>query len=67
MAGWKIGSALRLFLLSVGLVIWLGIWLTGFDQVHWVLYIPAGFLVIAAITGICPGMFLSRMIFFKKT
>lgn len=59
----QIGRPLRMFLLVVGAVIWLGIYLTGFKVVHWVLYLPAIFLVFAAITGICPGMFFSKKLF----
>lgn len=58
--------AARLFFLTVSLVIWLGIWLTGFDTVHWVLYIPAVFLLFAAVTGYCPGMIITKTIFKEK-
>ena len=58
-----IGKAVRFFLLVVGSVIWLGIYLTGFNVVHWVLYLPAVFLIFAAVTGICPGMFFSKKLF----
>jgi len=46
----------------VSVVVWLGIWLTGFDMVHWVLYIPGALLAFGAITGICPGLGLWRKI-----
>lgn len=58
-----IGKALRFFLLVIGSVIWLGIYLTGFNVVHWVLYLPAVFLIFAAATGLCPGMMFSRKLF----
>jgi uncharacterized membrane protein len=59
----KIDSkALRMTFLITGLVIWLGIWLTGFGVAHWVLYLPAVFLVFAGITGICPGLIINRKI-----
>jgi hypothetical protein len=58
-----IGSkALRMTFLVTGLVIWLGIWLTGFSAAHWVLYIPAIALVFAGTTGICPGLITSKML-----
>lgn len=57
----KMDSAMKAFFLFAGSVLWLGIWLTGFDVVHWVLYLPAIFFLFSAITGICPGM-----IFFKE-
>ena len=61
----KIDKALRFFLLVISLLIWAGIWLTGYKSVHWILYLPAAFLLLAAILGICPGMFFSRQIFKK--
>ena len=57
---------MRFFFLVSGSVIWAGIWLTGFATVHWLLYIPAVFFYFAAITGICPGIIFSRMIFGEK-
>lgn len=61
----KIDSATRFFLLVISILIWLGIWLTGFNNVHWILYVPAAFLLLAAILGICPGMFFSRLLLKK--
>ena len=59
----KIGKGLRLFFLVIASLMWLGIWLTGFNLVHWVLYVPAVFLVFAAATGICPGILFSNRLF----
>lgn len=56
----KASKSVRLFLFVVGSVIWGGIALTGFQQVHWLLYVPAVFLVFAALTGFCPGLIISR-------
>lgn len=56
----KASPAVRLFLLVVGAVIWGGIALTGFQQAHWLLYVPAVFLTFAAATGFCPGLIISR-------
>jgi hypothetical protein len=53
-------TAIRLFFFILGMVIWLGIWLTGFSTVHWLLYIPAIAMIFAAITGICPGLMISK-------
>ncbi|MDH5772328.1 MAG: hypothetical protein OEY84_04265 [Rhodospirillaceae bacterium] len=57
----KVGNALRMLFLFMASVIGLGIWLSGYDQVHWLLYVPAIFMGFAAISGICPGL-----IFWKK-
>ena len=54
-------SALRAQFLSIALIVFIGIWLTGFDKVHWFLYFPVVVLSFAGITGICPGL-----IFWKK-
>ena len=59
----NIGAAMRAFFLFTALLLWAGIWLTGIDVVHWLVYIPAVFLVIAAVTGICPGMVFLKKIF----
>lgn len=58
-------SAFRMQFLSVGAVVLLGIWLTGFDKVHWVLYLPVGFLTFAGLTGICPGLVFWRKVGFE--
>ena len=60
MDNYKISKAMRLFFLVSGSIIWAGIALTGFDAVHWLLYIPALFFAFAAITGLCPGLMISN-------
>jgi hypothetical protein len=67
MKKYMIGSkALRLTFLFTAGIIWLGIWLTGFSLVHWILFLPAIFLGFAAVTGICPGLIINKMIFGEK-
>lgn len=53
-------KAIRITLIMLGVLVWLGIWLTGFAQVHWLLYIPAIALVFAGITGICPSYMINK-------
>lgn len=53
-------AALRVFFLVVATVISLGIWLTGYKNVHWLLFLPPAFLYFAAITGFCPGLFFLK-------
>ena len=36
----KMDPPIRAFFLFIGAILWLGIWLSGFDRVHWVLYLP---------------------------
>lgn len=59
----KASPAIRLFFAVVASVILLGIWLTGFKTVHWLLYLPMAAFYFAALTGICPGLIFTRMIF----
>ena len=63
----KVYPPMRLFLLMVSLILFVGIWLTGFTVVHWLLYIPAVFFLIAGITGICLGMNLANMLLAKHS
>jgi hypothetical protein len=57
-------NALRMVYLTIAVVIMLGIALTGFKQVHWVLYLPVVFLTFASVTGFCPGLvFWSRILY----
>jgi hypothetical protein len=49
-----------------GIIIWLGIYLTGFSNVHWLLYVPAAGFILAAITGICPSQLLVFKLFPSK-
>ena len=59
----RMTASMKAFFLFVGLLLWLGIWLTGFEQAHWVLYLPATFFLFSALTGICPGMIFFKEIF----
>ena len=49
-------TAMRMQFLSIALVVFIGIALTGFERVHWFLYVPVAALAFAGVTGICPGM-----------
>ncbi|MFV2060191.1 MAG: hypothetical protein ACC653_05865 [Gammaproteobacteria bacterium] len=62
----KIPKALRLFLFMVSAIIFLGIYLTGYTTAHWVLYLPAIFLILASISGICPGIVFMKKIVGEK-
>lgn len=62
MSKFLVPSPLRMLFFVAGLVIWLGIWHTGFAVASWILYLPAIFLVFAGVTGLCPGLvFLNRI------
>ena len=63
----KANSAFRFFVFSLGCLLLVGIYLTGFQRVHWVLYLPMVAMFFAAITGICPGMIVARKLFGKES
>ena len=58
----KISTEMRIWFLGPILMLWIGIYLTGFDVVHWLIYVPSTFALFAFVTGLCPGMFLIRNI-----
>jgi len=62
----KMDASMKAFFLFMSLVIWTGIWLTGFEKVHWFLYLPATFFLVSAVTGICPGMIFFKEVFREK-
>ena len=58
----KISTEMRLWMIGPMLMLWIGIYLTGFELVHWLIYVPAVMSVFASTTGLCPGMLLIRTI-----
>ncbi len=62
----KMDISTKAFFLFMGLILWSGIWLTGFKIVHWLLFLPATFFLISAVTGICPGMLFFKEVFRDK-
>lgn len=58
-------SAIRMLFLMVSATLLIGIWLTGFGVVHWLLYIPVAGLTFAGVSGICPGYLVFQKIGFK--
>ena len=63
MKKYMISNSMRFFFLVTGTVIWTGMWLTGFSIVHWLLYVPGILFYFAAISGICPGIIFSKLLF----
>jgi hypothetical protein len=53
-------SALRAQFISVALIVFIGIWLTGFNKVHWFLYVPLILFSLAGITGICMDLYFGK-------
>ncbi|MCW8928880.1 MAG: hypothetical protein OQL19_01425 [Gammaproteobacteria bacterium] len=58
-------SAQRMLFFTVAILITLGIYFTGWETVHWTLYLPVVMLIFAGISGICPGLLLYKKVGFK--
>ena len=58
-------TAQRMLFLTVASLLGTGVWLTGWDQVHWILYVLTVMLVFAGVTGICPGLLLYKQLGLK--
>jgi len=57
----KAPKSLRVWYAFVDAILWTAIYLTGFSNVHWLIYLLAVGFIFSAITGICP----SQMAIFK--
>lgn len=61
----KASKSMRIWFAFVAIILWGGIYLTGFSNVHWLLYIPAVGFMFAAITGLCLSLTaISKMFVF---
>jgi hypothetical protein len=58
-------KALNMQFFTIALLFLVGIWLTGFEKVHWFMYVPVVALIFAGITGICPGLWFWKKIGLK--
>ncbi len=59
----KASKAVRFFFFNTSVVASIAIWLSGVGNVHWFSYAIPGFFLIAALTGICPGMIMAKKLF----
>lgn len=59
----RASKAMRFFLFNAAVLILAGLWLTGFDRVHWFAYFVPAFFLFAAVAGICPGLIMARKLF----
>lgn len=53
-------NSVRLFLFILAVIIMLGNALSGFAQIHWFAYVLPSLLLLAALTGVCPGLLVSK-------
>ena len=51
----KASKSMRVWFAFMGSLLWIGIYITGFSIVNWLIYVPAAGFAFAAITGICPS------------
>jgi len=62
----RTSKSMRVWFACVGIILWAGIYLTGFSTVNWLLYVPATGFIFSAITGICPSLIaVSKMFGFR--
>lgn len=54
----RVDAVTKQWFLGPAVMLWLGIYFTGFDVVHWLIYIPATMAVFAFVSGRCPGMYM---------
>ncbi len=55
----KASRVQRMFFFNMAVLILFGLWLTGFDKVHWFSYVIPGGLLFASATGLCLGLVTS--------
>ena len=60
-------SAQRMMFLTQALVIFLGIWLTGFEKASWIFYLMVVGLSFAGLTGICPNLSMWKKLGFNDS
>lgn len=58
----KASNSVRVFFFNIAVITMAGLWLSGFSNIHWFAYLLPSFLLVAAITGYCPGLSISRRI-----
>lgn len=52
----------RVFFFNMACLSLLGLWLTGFDKVHWFTFVIPGGLLFASATGFCLGFIISKKV-----
>lgn len=58
----KASKAVRLFFFNTSLIATALIWSSVHYQISWLAYLIPGIFLFAAISGICPGMGIARML-----
>jgi len=63
----RASTSMRIWFSFVGMILWTGIYLTGFPKVNWLLYVPAAGFMLGAITGLCLSLTVISKIFVKQS
>lgn len=50
----------RLTFFNTSILAFIGIYLSGYNQVHWFMYVVPVVYLFSAITGFCPGIAISK-------
>ena len=58
-------TATQMTFLTAATVMSTGIYLSGWNQVHWLLYIPPIGFIFSGVSGICPAVYLYQKLGFK--
>lgn len=59
-------TANRMLYLSFAAIMFVGVWLTGFDRVHWLLYVPIAFASFAGLSGFCVNLWFWQKLGFPE-
>lgn len=59
-------TANRMLYLSFAIILLIGIGLSGFTQVHWLLYVPVIFAGFAGLSGFCINLWIWKKLGFKE-
>jgi hypothetical protein len=63
----RASASMRIWFAFVDMILWTGIYLTGFSKTNWVLYVPAAGFILGAITGLCPSLTVISKMFVKQS
>jgi len=61
------GKVQRLTFLNTSILAFMGIFLSGYDQVHWFMYVVPAVYLFSSVTGFCPGLMVSKFILGNHT
>ncbi|VAW79999.1 hypothetical protein MNBD_GAMMA12-2708 [hydrothermal vent metagenome] len=60
-------SAIRVTFILASVFLWIGFYLSGFTNIHWIAYLPAIMMPVAGIIGFCPSTWMLGKVGFKPS